>query len=527
MRIHAALVLAATVLSTPAFAYNVTISGATTSNGSISGGVFTPSGPDAVLNYLDLENALATGSLAVRTGAHGTQAGDIVIARKITWAANTLTLDAYHSITIEKHVLPTSASGLGLTINDGGSGGAIIFSGGRISFDSTAQSLQINTVPYTLIDRVSTLATDIGGNPSGNFALAFNETEPTTFTSTPIAGIFTGNFEGLGNTISNLRVHNFNTTAVAMFNQLGTLATVKDLTLGNIDIQGGFDTFVNIAGLAYINQGFISNVTASGSVQDTSSTATGLVAGLVINNESPGSIINSNSSATVTSVKSYQLGGLVADNTGTIQQSYATGAVSSTTTSAIAGGLVAINDIDAVVTLCHAKGAISAVGGTLGGLAGSNAGSISQSFETGDINSSGGGAAIGGLTGFNSGSVTDSYSRGDTVGANGSTMGGFVGHANSNSSIATSYSTGGAAGGTNLGGFIGTNDADMTVTSSYWDTTTSGLSQATSNGNDSGITGLTTTQLRAGLPAGFDSMIWTEAAGVNNGLPYLINQPPL
>jgi len=56
--------------------------------------------------------------------------------------------------------------------------------------------------------------------------------------------------------------------------------------------------------------------------------------------------------------------------------------------------------------------------------------------------------------------------------------------------------------------------------------TTSGTNQGTGGGNVSGITGLTTQQLQAGLPKGFTKKTWAENAKVNNGLPYLIDNPP-
>jgi hypothetical protein len=37
---------------------------------------------------------------------------------------------------------------------------------------------------------------------------------------------------------------------------------------------------------------------------------------------------------------------------------------------------------------------------------------------------------------------------------------------------------------------------------------------------------LTTEQLQSGLPAGFDPTIWGENAGINGGLPYLLNNSP-
>jgi hypothetical protein len=44
--------------------------------------------------------------------------------------------------------------------------------------------------------------------------------------------------------------------------------------------------------------------------------------------------------------------------------------------------------------------------------------------------------------------------------------------------------------------------------------------------NDPGITGLSDTQLKSGLPAGFDKSIWKEKSAINGGNPYLIANPP-
>ena len=46
------------------------------------------------------------------------------------------------------------------------------------------------------------------------------------------------------------------------------------------------------------------------------------------------------------------------------------------------------------------------------------------------------------------------------------------------------------------------------------------------NLNIDGVTGLTSKQLRSGLPDGFDPSIWAEDKKINNGFPYLINNPP-
>jgi hypothetical protein len=83
-----------------------------------------------------------------------------------------------------------------------------------------------------------------------------------------------------------------------------------------------------------------------------------------------------------------------------------------------------------------------------------------------------------------------------------------------------SYATGAVTAGENsdVGGLVGYNGG--TVTASYWDTQTSG--QTTSAGG----TGLTTAQLKSGLPAGFSSTVWGINRRINGGYPYLLALPP-
>ena len=66
------------------------------------------------------------------------------------------------------------------------------------------------------------------------------------------------------------------------------------------------------------------------------------------------------------------------------------------------------------------------------------------------------------------------------------------------------------------GGLVGANGG--TVTNSYWDPQTSGRTTS------AGGTGLTTAQLQAGLPAGFDPTAWGSIPGVS--YPYLLWQFP-
>jgi filamentous hemagglutinin family protein len=153
------------------------------------------------------------------------------------------------------------------------------------------------------------------------------------------------------------------------------------------------------------------------------------------------------------------VGSLVGSNYGTITHAYATGAVT---------------NVAPPSTL-----------GAAGGLVGSNNGSITNAYATGAVTS--GGYAVGGLVGLNLGTITSAYATG-TV-----SSGSF-----------------GASG----GGLVGVNGG--TITNAYWDTDTA--TQATT----AGVTGLTTQQLIASLPTGFDPAIWGNSD--NQTTPYMLGR---
>jgi len=93
-----------------------------------------------------------------------------------------------------------------------------------------------------------------------------------------------------------------------------------------------------------------------------------------------------------------------------------------------------------------------------------------------------------------------------------------------------SYATGAVTGKSSnsyIGGTVGYDDSGNGFSDAYWDLTTSGVTQGAGNiSNDPGITGLTSSQLTAGLPPGFDRKVWKEKSGINSGFPYLIANPP-
>jgi hypothetical protein len=188
---------------------DVTISSDATANMSCSAGICTPTASDAVLNVGDLENLLASGSVTVTTTGSGVQANNIDITAKLGWAANTLTLDSYQSLSVTVPVTAAGKSGLSILTNDGGSGGELAFSGkGHVTFKKLTGKLAINGTNYTLVNSIASLAATIKKNPSGDYALAANydANKDGIYSSSPISADFTGFFEGLGNTISNFTI---------------------------------------------------------------------------------------------------------------------------------------------------------------------------------------------------------------------------------------------------------------------------------------------------------------------------------
>ncbi len=576
---HRAVLAVATllILTQEVAAYNVTISTAPTSNGTLTAHQFKATANDAVLNVSDLQAHL-NADFTVKTGTLGSQPGDITVATNVTWSANTLTLDAHHSIVFPASLLPTATSGLTLTTNDGsGSGGDIIFSTGNIAFASTAQSLTINTSPYMLVDSVLTLQADISANASGDFALAHSETD-STFMGTPITPAFSGNFEGLGNTISNLTINGVTgPTGLALFNNITSTGVVRDFALASLDVEGvSGDRYV--AGVASTNSGKISNVSITGQVVSTSTfvdATGGFTAGIVNTNtytspSSMGHITNCKSAATLSANSKQTVGGLVSSNAGTIDSSSATGSITVTggpTVSSSGGGLVGSNSGTGAITwsfatgnltvataatgggglvgqsagsvlFSYATGDVAFAGGVMGGLIGSNTGTVGVSYAAGDINGtthSSNPDKLGGLIGYNNGPVANTYAQGSVIGLNTSIVGGLIGYADGTQLVDTSYSKGPVAGGSTIGGFIGYKATDGSPSYSYWDTTTSNQTSATGNLNNSCtdingpipcIQGLTTMQLKSGVPSGFDVLIWGEDAGVNSGFPYLRALPP-
>jgi hypothetical protein len=267
---------------------------------------------------------------------------------------------------------------------------------------------------------------------------------------------------------------------------------------------------------------------ASGSIVHCSSTANviapwsfaGEGGGLV--GADGGIIDDSFATGNVTGILAGDLGGLAGLSSGLISHSHATGDVSATEYFTM-GGLVgwALGPI----ANSYATGDLRAGGlsGDAGGLVGTTSSSIDRSFATGSARARGGASSGGGLVGTTgiTSSITNSYATGAVAPA--PEAGGLVGFSPTAASITTSYATGRVSTGYEAGGFV----CGLSVfANDYWDTTIGGTYGECGNQNVSGVTGLTTTQLQSGLPAGFDPKIWAQDRKINRGFPYLIANPP-
>jgi hypothetical protein len=321
------------------------------------------------------------------------------------------------------------------------------------------------------VNTIASLASAIASNPSGAYALAdnYDASQDKTYAAAPIQTMFTGTLEGLGNTISHLSIdHTGSRAGVGLFLLVLQPGVVAHVRLTHAAIKG--------------------------------------------TNAGEGDVI----------------GAMAAEGNGAyFFQDFTTGTIRLKGTAGIAGGLVgslASSYIDTCFTNVVVDGSKSGSGAAVGGLVGDNAAQIINSFATGQVSVGKKGFA-GGLVGLNGGPIENSDATGAVSGGNNAQVGGAIGN-NPNDSVEFVYSTGAVSAGSSsdVGGFAGENGPGLT--DAYWDTDTSGTTQAVGKGNKKGITGLTTAQFQSGLPQGFDPKIWTEKSGVNNGLPYLIANPP-
>lgn len=270
------------------------------------------------------------------------------------------------------------------------------------------QSLSINGTAYALLYTMADVANVTSAGLAGNYALANSlDAAGTTYSDALIGpnsgNIFSGVFQGLGHTISNLTIAK-NGDNVGLIGYSSGLIQNIGLVNASVSETNSFGRYVG--GLVgYQSGNTITNAYVTGAVRGGSNTG-GLVGYL-----NGGSIVQAYSSAMVSGTTA--VGGLAGYVGGTVSTAYATGAV--TATGDNAGGLIGVTDSStyaASVTDAYATGAVLA-GNRVGGLIGFSFGTLNNVYATGAV--SGGGA--GGLVGYAyGGSIGNAYWDIDTTG---------------------------------------------------------------------------------------------------------------
>ncbi len=332
---------------------------------------------------------------------------------------------------------------------------------------------------------------------------------------------FTGVLDGKGYTISNLTTQSPK-TYVGLFGYVGVNGTIANVNITNSNpVYTGPVNSGIIGVLAGGNDGRIIDCYTSGTL----SSRGGLFGGLVGFTGNPGIVSRSSSSVNIAPPDTLdslcEAGGLVGFNTGVISNSHASGGVRGGAGSSgfvWLGGLVGYNSPNGFccsgrisIDRSWASGSVTGTGPGyvyVGGLVGYQASTrdsrdyIRGSYATGAVSSTGafldGATGAGGLIGNSAGTVFTSYATGSVTSTNGP-VGGLVGYGVTGFYDQT-YATGAVSGPANMtGGLVGRGTG---FTHSYWDIQTTG--QTTSA---AGV-GLTTAQLKAVLPSGFDPTVW-------------------
>lgn len=364
--------------------YDVAVTGGASTHGAWSGGspdVWTPDNSGSTVAASEILSRLNSGiGVTINTtgaGGAGTEHGDVTIAAPLPWSVSQLKLLAGRDVNINAVMTASGSSTLALAATSGTvkTGG-----GGRVDFDRTGSGLlTINGAGYAVVNDAAALQ-DIASGLTGNYALGANFDAASITNFVPLGNAttpFTGNFDGLGHTISGLTISRPTTDYVGLFGYTSGSA------LRNVGLVGGDIAGQNyVGGLAGYNQGTINHTYSSANV-----TAYNYTGGLV----------------------GWHVSGAIGD-------SFSSGAVSGNYQ---VGGLVGVNnkytDSGCTISNAYSSGAVTAAD-AVGGVAGSNYGLLNNVYASGRITAS---TRVGGLVGYlnvdQGGSVTNSFWDADST----------------------------------------------------------------------------------------------------------------
>ncbi|SFX65350.1 filamentous hemagglutinin N-terminal domain-containing protein [Marinospirillum alkaliphilum] len=370
-----------------------------------------------------LQNNLATTSVEIQTVAAGSERGNINVDADVEWDQNTLTLTAHGDILINATL--TVAGSAELALNHGWNGNAAsptygnnnshLIVHGRVDLSETsANTLAINGQDHTILrsqSEVASMSSGLNGRYvlGGNLDFSVNWTPIGTNTT---GQRFSGEFDGLGNQIRNLTVSH-NASGAGLFGNTEG-ATLSNLRLVGVNVTnsgGGVGALVGNT-----TNSHIFNVHAQGSVTSTRTGAGAADAGGLVG-YSVGSTIEWSSTDVAVTANNRNVGGLVGDATNhlasgrvsTIRNSFALGNVTITGAEGNVGGLVGAFRAGGVIANSYAAGVVSAqannadlsgVGGLVGEIR-TNDATVTNSYASGTVTTTGTGDPKGGLIGKN------------------------------------------------------------------------------------------------------------------------------
>ncbi|MBU1665304.1 MAG: filamentous hemagglutinin N-terminal domain-containing protein, partial [Gammaproteobacteria bacterium] len=241
--------------------------------------------------------------------------GDIFVKDTVSWSANKLTLSAYRNIQIDATLNGSGTAQLALEYGQGAvaSGNAANYSistpvnlavgnnfSTKLGSDGAVKSFFVITDLGSDVSATGEDLQGMRGNLSRNYALGGNIDASDTSSwnngegFAPV-GPYSGIFEGLGHTISDLFISRPTTNYVGLFGNVSSSGVVRDLRMSGGSITGQRHVGGVVGGLA----GMLNNVTSTVTVKGMGDTSHGNAGGLVGYNTPTGVVMNSFSSGNV------------------------------------------------------------------------------------------------------------------------------------------------------------------------------------------------------------------------------------
>jgi hypothetical protein len=327
---------------------------------------------------------------------------------------------------------------------------------------------------------------------------------------------FTGVFDGQGHTISNLTISAPAVSKVGLFGYADS-ATLLNLKLFLVNIEG-FGSVGSVAGT--FTSGKMINIESSGAVIGYSNTVGGITGFF----SGQGDNLKSHVSVSVSTTGPEYIGGglgIISGASSTISNSFSTGEVNTSVGSARVGGFIGAQ-VGSTITDSWSSSNVNSLGSSVGGFIGTigyllGQANIENCYSLGNV--SGGEDLVGGFAGvIQNAIVTNSYASGNVNGGS-LVAGGFVGSINhANASVINNYSLGTVTGATVNGGFTGEKPSSNAITNNYWNSDTSGITLGNSAGEYDPLT-----DAQMDVPGNYTGWDFTNTWRVfTNGYPEII-----